>query len=277
MKRIWASCRVVLGVVFGLQSAAPQRAWAAEPEPPPPAFEAALREADHRFVNGDLLGALELLEPACSGSDRPECAFNLGAIHHGLGHCPLALGFYRRYLELAPNGERVVEVRDALEEVEARCGAAANIALGGSLPGARTGAVLAGVAPILQPPEAAAPASALSISGEPSGASEQGSLSADLAVGSFALAGVAALSSVAFGLLAAHDANQCARARSYDREFIERCENSGPRYQGLWQGFALASGSFLGIGVALWAFDSAAAPSGIAGSPAPLLRYRGQF
>ena len=87
---------------------------------------------------------------------------------------------------------------------------------------------------------------------------------------------MAALTSIAFGVLAAHDASRCSQAQTYDREFIERCENAGPRYQGLWQGFALASGSFLGIGLALWAFDPGPAGA-MASGPSPQLGYRGRF
>jgi hypothetical protein len=238
------------------------------------AFDEALREADRRFVAGDLAGALRVLEPECAESDRPACAFSLGAIHHGLGQCPTARSFYRRYLELAPEGERAVEVREALDEVEAHCGSAASPSSPALAPGP-TDAVAPG-------PRASVPASSpdrgLSSEGWLAAPAEppSSSLSADLAVASLALSGAAALSSIAFGLLAAHDASQCRQAQAYDREFVERCEGSGPRYQGLWQGFALASGSFLGIGLALWAFDPG--PSGATASgPSPQVGYRGRF
>src|SRR4029079_8097443 len=95
-------------------------------EPAPGSFEAGLAQADQRFVAGDLTGALQLLGPICTGSARPECAFALGAIEHGLGHCPEALFQYRRYRKLAPQGGHRAEVDAALEDVESQCGAAPN-------------------------------------------------------------------------------------------------------------------------------------------------------
>jgi len=269
MKHLWLSFCVrasLLGACI-----APARAL--EPAPAPP-FEVVLEQADQRFVGGDLGGALRLLEPVCSGGERVECAFSLGAIHHGLGHCPEARAFYRRYLELAPGGERASEVREALEEVEPRCGDALDTAAPRATPGASPLALSVAIAPSAGQPE---PPAGLAVAPLAAAAppSPERSLSADLAVGSFVLSGAAALSSIAFGLLAAHDASQCASARTYDREFIERCENAGPRYQGLWQGFALASGSFLGIGLVLWGFDPGS-PSAAASS-APQLGYRGRF
>lgn len=280
MKHLWVS----LAARSSLLAACLAPAWAAEPVAAQP-FEAALAQADERFIAGDLEGALRLLEPACAGGERPECAFSLGAVHHGLGHCRQARAFYLRYLELTPNGERVSEARGALEEVEARCGGSVEVAssaVAPDLPRAMSpGAV--GLAPTPSAPAMpglAEPWVAPSGNTPPAPVSReapQGSLSADLAVGSLALAGAAALSSIAFGLLAAHDANRCAQARSYDREYIERCESSGPRYQGLWQGFAVASGSFLGIGLALWAFDPGPSSAAAASGPSPQLGYRGRF
>jgi hypothetical protein len=285
MKHLWAASVCVRA---GLFAACLSPAWAEPPEPPPPSaaaplpFDAVLEQADRRFVDGDLDGALQLLAPVCAGSERAECAFSLGAIHHGLGHCPEARAFYLRYLELAAGGERVGEVRDALQEVEARCGDAPAPAMPRVLPTAAPSASGLAVSPSAGVPEPAgvssAPIAALPPAGTitaGTGAVRERSLSADLAVGSFVLAGAAALSSIAFGLLAAHDASRCADARTYDSEFIARCENSGPRYQGLWQGFALASGSFLGIGAVLWAFDPGS-PS-VAAGLAPQVGYRGRF
>ena len=276
MKHLWVS----FGVRASLLAACLEPAWAEPPaagvEPvEAPRFDAVLEEADRRFVGGDLNGALRLLEPVCTRDERVECAFSLGAIHHGLGHCPEARAFYRRYLELSPGGERASEVRDALEEVEARCGdeRATATPLPPLLPSLAPGvAPAASVSPALPLVSPAGPsATALPVTVGP----PERSLSADLAVGSFVLSGAAALTSIAFGSLAAHDASRCAEARTYDRDFIDRCERSGPRYQGLWQGFALASGSFLGIGLVLWGFDPGT-PSATA-SPAPRLGYRGRF
>lgn len=234
-------------------------------------FEAALREADRRFVAGDLQGALAVLQPVCVATDSAECAFSLGAIQHGLGHCPEALGYYRRYLQLAPRGEHVAEVSVALEEVEGRCGSASTPAaplepppplVHGPRPAPQLGAA-PGPAPPLAPP--------LPLAVEPS------SLTQGLTTAAFVVSGAAAVSSVAFGILAARSARRCHRADAYDQRFIEECEVRGPRYQGLWQGSAIASGAFLGVGVALWWSSSRAVSAGVSGARLPGLALHGRF
>jgi hypothetical protein len=227
------------------------------------AFDAALVEADHRFTEGDLDGALAVLEPACNQLDRPECAFNLGAIHHGLGHCEQALAYYRRYRELEPAGDHLMEVEAALEEVEPRCG--------------RQNVVVPVQTGIASPSALVAPSgvSETSILPAPPPA---GTSSSPFIVGSFVLSGVAAVSSVVFGVLAANSASECERAQVYDDSYAEECEHRGPSYQGMWQGFAVASGGFLGIGLTLWWFDSRSAASvGVSDAGSPALQYRYRF
>jgi hypothetical protein len=246
-------------------------AHAAAAEPDVAQVDAALLEADRRFVAGDLHGALDILEPVCDASARPDCAFSLAAIHHGLGHCREARTSYRRYREIAPAGEHTEEVRAALEEVETRCGNA----------GEATPAVPGIAASSPERAAMSAPSPALAASpGEPRplGPPPRDSIGTELVVGSFAISGAAALTSVVFGILAARSANRCARADVYDRAYSEECEDRGPRYQGLWQGFALASGGFLGIGLTLWWLDSDAAAAGsVSGGGVPALRYQGRF
>ena len=66
--------------------------------------------------------------------------------------------------------------------------------------------------------------------------------------------------------------------RVYDQSFIEQCEEQGPSYQALWQGFAVASGGFLGIGLTVWWLDSRAAASvGVSAAGAPTLELQGSF
>ena len=255
-------------------------------EPSPADLDAALQQADQRFTAGDLAGALAILEPACSKSDRPECLFGLGAIQHGLGHCPEARRYYRRYREVAPTGEQIEEVSAALEEVEGRCGAAVsgappraaasdeagaggparNAVSSGEVPASAVAAPGAASAP--PDPEAPLPAPV----------SMRPSITSHLMLGSFALSGATAVTSVVFGVLAAQSAHDCERARVYDEEFRVECEENGPRYQGLWQGFALASASFLSIGMTLWWIDSSStATLGVSGAGTPVLNYRRQF
>jgi hypothetical protein len=230
------------------------------------AFDAALTEADRRFVEGDLHGALAVLEPVCSPLKRAECSFSLGAIYHGLGRCTQALEHYRRYRELAPGGEHIAEVASALEEVEGRCGdaSAASSVPRVAAPGTPS---LQGLPSNENEPQPVAPLPATA-----------SSTNAPLVVGSLAASGAAAATSVVFGILAARSARRCERARAYDRGFIEECEVAGPRYQALWQGFAVASGGFLGIGLTLWWFDTRSSASvGVTDAGFPGLHYQRRF
>jgi hypothetical protein len=238
-------------------------------------FAAALAAAEQRFVAGDLPGALQILEPVCADADRPECAFALGAIHHGLGHCETALGHYRHYRELAPTGEHRAEVDAALQEVEAQCGTHAS-----PLP-APTPALPP--APALAPPQtpsvpAVPPAVPAPIETGRTPAPAPDPLQRTLMVGAFALSGAATASSVVFGILAAQSADRCRHHPAYDQSYIDECEHAGPSYQGLWQGFALAAGAFAGIGATLWWFDSSSSAAvEVAGTGTPTLQYRRSF
>jgi len=281
VKRIWAAS--LLALAARNQMLAP--AHAAEPAPSS-GFDAALAQADQRFIAGDLPGALQLLEPVCSRSDRPECAFALGAIQHGLGHCPDALLQYRRYRELAPAGEHRAEVDAALEDVESQCGKAPTTAAtspsvspiqtspsGGAflLPGLSLAATPATAAP-------AVGASSLPDASMPSAQPAPDSLNRALVLGSFALSAATAASSLVFGILAAHSASRCERQQTYDQAFIDECEHQGPRYQGLWQGFAVASAGFLGVGLSLWWLDpNSSAAVGVAAGGVPTLQLQHRF
>jgi hypothetical protein len=251
----------------------PVPAWGAEPGPAQSGFDAALAEANRRFVAGDRLGALQILEPACAGSARPECSFSLGAIQHGLGHCAQALEQYRRYRELAPRGEHAQEVAAALEEVEPRCGGGVPTRAAGLSPRASAAPALPG-AFVAPPAPTAAPMARRVAVVDPAPLTGN----TTLLTGSLVLSGAAAASSVVFGILAARSASKCRRARAYDADFIDECEGTGPRYQGLWQGLALASGGFLGIGLSLWWLDtSAAAAPGASTAGVAALQYEGSF
>jgi hypothetical protein len=270
MSRIRAS----LSVCVAASAASLVPAAAAEPDASQKsAFEVAMTEADRRFVAGDSSGALELLEPVCAGTERADCSFSLGAVHHALGHCSEALAYYRHYRAVAPRGEHFGEVTAALEEVESRCGdivapvlPAAPVATPPAVAPASSGALLG--------PVPGAPARGPAVTGEPPASSNTG-----LVVGAFAVSGAAAATSVVFGILAARSARRCDRARAYDRDYVQECEVDGPRYQGLWQGFALASGGFLGVGLTLWWLDvgSSSASLGVSGAGYPELNYRRTF
>jgi hypothetical protein len=269
-----SGCRALfcLALARALTQLAPARA--ADAEPIPSGWAAALGEADRRFVAGDLAGALEVLQPACSTSDRPECAFALGAIEHGLGHCEAARQHYQHYRELAPRGEHLAEVEAALEEVDAQCG-------NGTPPGTPPG-TLPGAPPLVEAAAASAPSAAPAPAPDPLPpvpvAPAHDPLRRSLVIGSLALSGAAAVSSVVFGVLAAQSADHCQQATVYDRSFREECEEKGPSYQGLWQGFAVASGVLLGAGLTLWWLDArSSAAIGVAGAGAPALQYRRSF
>jgi hypothetical protein len=303
VRRIWAASLLALAagsqVLTPAQAAEPlssggfdaalAQAHAAEPLSSS-GFDAALAQADQRFVAGDLPGALQLLEPVCSQSDRPECAFALGAIQHGLGHCQEALLQYRRYRELAPAGEHRAEVDAALEDVESQCGMAPSTAATSPstpshpnptsapflLPGLSLAATPAAAAPAVA--ASAVAASSLPDAGIPSVKPAPDSLNRALVLGSFALSGAAAASGLVFGILAAHSASRCDRQQTYDQTFIDECEHQGPRYQGLWQGFAVASAGFLGVGLSLWWFDpNSSAAVGVAAGSVPALQLRHRF
>jgi hypothetical protein len=267
--------RVRLSVVIAACCAPVLPASAAEPDGSArDVFDAAVTEADRRFVAGDLPGALEVLEPVCARSENPTCSFSLGAIHHGLGHCHEALAHYRRYRVLAPRGEHIAEVDGALEEVESRCGGRAQAPDAPSAPPLAPAAAPASSSPAPASP-AADPSPAPVVPPAPAPPS---SVQKGLAIGSFAVSGAAAASSVVFGILAARSARHCGRARVYDRDYIRECEVDGPRHQSLWQGFALASGGFLGVGLALWWLDgSSSASIGVSATATPALSYRRTF
>jgi hypothetical protein len=265
--------RVSLAVVIAVGYAAVLPASAAEPDAlQQNAFDAAMTEADRRFVAGDLQGALDVLEPACARSERAECSFSLGAIHHGLGHCNEALAYYRHYRAVAPQGEHSAEVTAALEEVDSRCGASF----------ASADSATPKVSATSAPPLPSAPASDTAsghVSADPAlAAPAPASTNTALVVGALTLSGAAAASSALFGILAARSARHCDRVRAYDRAYVEECEVDGPRYQGLWQGFAIASGGFLGIGLTLWWLDVGSSASlGVSGAGYPELIYRREF
>jgi hypothetical protein len=251
-------CTQLALALLSSTSAAEAQPAAAPPQNTGSTFESALQEADRRFVAGDLQGALAVLQPVCVATDSAECAFSLGAIHHGLGHCPEALAHYRRYLQLAPQGEHLGEVNEALVEVEGRCGYPER----------------APSAPSAAPPPSAAASGAPALA---AATAEPSSLGRSLTAAAFAASGAAALGSVTFGVLAARSARRCERADAYDQRFVEECERQGPRYQGLWQGLAVASGAFLGIGVALWWSESRVVSAGLSDTGLPELVLHGRF
>jgi hypothetical protein len=248
---------------------------AAEATAAPGDFAAALAAADQRFVAGDLSGALQILEPVCGSSDRPECAFALGAIQHGLGHCEAALGHYRHYRELAPNGEHRSEVDTALDEVEAQCGTRPS----------EQAPPLPPLPPLPSAPELSSPPALPVVPPAVSTPSETGRtqpardpLQRKLMIGSFALSGATAAASVVFGVLAAHSADRCRHRSVYDQSYIDECEHAGPTYQGLWQGFAVAAGAFAGIGATLWWLDSSSSAAvEVSATGTPTLQYRRTF
>jgi hypothetical protein len=94
------------------------------------------RQAEARYVTGDIVGALALMEEAYAASGRPELLFNLGQLHRELGHCNEARDSYEHYLALAKNGTRRDEAEQRRRELERQCppvaapaGATAHIAV----------------------------------------------------------------------------------------------------------------------------------------------------
>jgi hypothetical protein len=77
--------------------------------------------AQEKYMEGDLVEALRLLEHSYELSRRPALLFNLGQLNQELDRCRAALERYQRYLELEPHGGRCAEAESAIARLNARC------------------------------------------------------------------------------------------------------------------------------------------------------------
>jgi hypothetical protein len=92
----------------------------ARPEPEEPGA-ALYRQAEARYVAGDVAGALVLMQQSYEASQRPELLFNLGQLHRDLGQCVEARKSYARYLDLAKSGTRRHEAESIERELASEC------------------------------------------------------------------------------------------------------------------------------------------------------------
>jgi tetratricopeptide (TPR) repeat protein len=85
---------------------------------------ALLSGARDLYDQGDYPAAIVLLERAYQLTGHSRYLFNLGASHHGAGHCDVARGYYESYLRREPRGSRRPAASAALGEIYAECGRA---------------------------------------------------------------------------------------------------------------------------------------------------------
>jgi tetratricopeptide (TPR) repeat protein len=78
-------------------------------------------DAEARYAEGDVLGALERMREAYSRSGRPELLFNLGELRRELGQCVAARNDYAEYLARVPDGRKRDEATRKEAELRERC------------------------------------------------------------------------------------------------------------------------------------------------------------
>jgi hypothetical protein len=95
---------------------------------PPPAEPTAdqeaarlFREAESRYAEGDVAGALLSMQEAYARSGRPELRFNLGELERELGHCAAARQHYAAYAARVPDGRKHPEAIRKESELRAHC------------------------------------------------------------------------------------------------------------------------------------------------------------
>ena len=127
--RLWASALiVVVGLGFDASAARGQHTEAAHDAETRAMFERG-REA---YAEGSYQDALELFESAYVRAPFPELLFNIGLLHHRLGHDRAALEAFEEYLERAGEGpdrdeveRRIRVLRIRLTEADAQAAAQA--------------------------------------------------------------------------------------------------------------------------------------------------------
>jgi tetratricopeptide (TPR) repeat protein len=95
----------------------------AEESTPPAEVDAAslFREAEARYVAGDVAGALESMQRAYDLSSRAELLYNLGELRRELGQCREARRDYEAYLERVATGARRERALEALDGLRTQC------------------------------------------------------------------------------------------------------------------------------------------------------------
>jgi hypothetical protein len=78
-------------------------------------------EAEARYAEGDIPGALEQMKQAYARSGRPELLFNLGELRRELGHCVAARNDYAEYVARVPDGRKRAEASRKEAELRQHC------------------------------------------------------------------------------------------------------------------------------------------------------------
>jgi len=80
-----------------------------------------LATARQQYQAGDLKGAVELLRQCYATTHDPNLLFNIAQVYRELKDCMSAREHYRRYIEEAPDGERVADARKHIAMLNPTC------------------------------------------------------------------------------------------------------------------------------------------------------------
>lgn len=218
---------------------------------------ALFREAEARYVRGDVAGALEAMERSYTLSGRAELLFNLGELRRELGRCAEARRDYEAYLERVTAGARRESASQALEVLQNECPDAANVTTPEPAPSpapAVTPAIVAQPASVVAQPNAAAPVADSDRSVRPL------TVAGWSAIGAGVLAGVGA---TIFAIQAANDESRLEsrikdlqRSASGDGFYAadKELEADGKR-SAMWaRVLGIGAAGFAGVGVSLLVF-----------------------
>ena len=96
----------------------PAAAAPAEPEEPGAAL---YKQAEASYLEGDVAGALALMQESYEVSGRPELLYNIGELQRELHRCLEARTSYERYLALARSGTQRHEAERHQQELARQC------------------------------------------------------------------------------------------------------------------------------------------------------------
>lgn len=96
-------------------------ALAQEDVPAEPDAASSFREAEARYLEGDVAGALQSMQRSYELSGRAELLYNLGELRRELGNCREARRDYEAYLERVTSGARRERALEAVAELRAEC------------------------------------------------------------------------------------------------------------------------------------------------------------
>jgi hypothetical protein len=250
---------------------------------PPPASAAPRSPAEEvaalydrfecHFARQEYVACLPFLERACELTDSPRCLLNLGAVHHALMHCLLARSYYQQYLDRSPYAEEVAEARNALEELNAACPAAAPPAAAAVSEAPMQSVSPISVSPISGARAAPGPSEPAPAGFEPMTPSavklgskhrveerQQDHLLAWSLLGAGAAGLTATVVAASYGLRAerdfeARDRENGPLGRSNDPE-LRAIDQRGRNYNQFATAFGILSGVLLGAGATLWLIET---------------------